>query len=89
MNSTPRHTVSFRALWASASSFAETLALAGVCDRDITQRAAARAFCKIETQWEKFLQTLKRRAKLRYERGELIAAERRAFARECAESRPA
>lgn len=71
------HPVSFGTLWASANSFAEILALAGVCDRDITQRAAARAFSKIETQWEKFLQTLKHRAKLRYERGELLAAERR------------
>ncbi len=83
-----RHTLSFPALWAQASSFAEVIGLAGVCDSLITVRAAVRAFADVPTQWEKFLRVLKRRAELRYERGELLRAERRAHARWCGETVP-
>jgi hypothetical protein len=80
--------IPFGRLWVQANSFAEVIALAGVCDYDITRRAAARAFADVPPQWEKFLRVLKRRAELRYERGELLRAERRAHARWCGETVP-
>ncbi len=81
------HLVSFCTLWSQAS-FAEAVGLAVVCDFEITRRAATRAFANVGGQWDKFIGILKRRAELRYERGELLRAERRSLARHFGESVP-
>jgi len=53
---------------------------AGVCDREITWRAVSRAVRDRGLQWGKFMGVLKRRMRLRFDRGELLHAERWALA---------
>lgn len=84
-NAPVQHACDFLTLLSAAISLGEMERLAGVCDREITWRAASRALnCRV-TQWEKFMLVLKRRIRLRYDRGELLAAERRALAKWCGE----
>ena len=78
-----QHVCEFRTLTSAAISIGEMERLAGVCDRDILWRAAARAVRDPAEQWAKLMLVLKRRIRLRYDRGELLAAERRALAVWC------
>ena len=80
-----QHVCDFLALTSAAMSICEMERLAGVCDHDALYSAAARAIRDPAEQWEKLMLVLKRRIRLRYERGELLAAERRTHALWCGE----
>ena len=73
-----QHLSTFAQLWVHAT-WDECLQMAGVCSRMSLLEAATAAFTRhgipAGEHWEKLIALIKRRAQLRYERGELLQLE--------------
>lgn len=80
------HVCSFHTLWHAAMTIGEMERLAGLCDREVLWKLCDRIYHG-QSPWQNLMQILKRRALLRYERGELTHEERIAYAIWCGEDR--